>query len=143
MNLTAWVQFMLRQSAEVENLMTSVERTLEYVNLPSEASLDSKPGILRLSWYNFLHLSIASVQLFADKKPPSDWPKNGEINFSAVHLSYNDTPVLRNLNFEIRAKEKIGIVGRTGAGKSTIIQALFRMVEPTGSIFIDGVKNLA
>lgn len=44
MNLTTWVQFALRQSAEVANLMTSVERTLEYVGLPSEAKLESKPG---------------------------------------------------------------------------------------------------
>ncbi|OXA59787.1 Multidrug resistance-associated protein 4 [Folsomia candida] len=118
MNLTTWVQFALRQSAEVANLMTSVERTLEYVGLPSEAKLESKP----------------------DKKPPSDWPKNGEILFKDVHLAYSGTPVLRNLNFTIGAKAKIGIVGRTGAGKSSIIQALFRMVEPTGDIFIDGVK---
>lgn len=47
-----------------------------------------------------------------DKKPPSDWPKNGEILFKDVHLAYSGTPVLRNLNFTIGAKAKIGIVGR-------------------------------
>ena len=70
--------------------------------------------------------------------------------FNDMSLSYsNDSeiiegekkpPVLRNLSFRINGSEKIGIVGRTGAGKSSIIQALFRMVEPTGEIFIDGVK---
>ncbi len=44
MSITGWLQFGMRQSAEVENLMTSVERNVEYANLPSEAPLESKPG---------------------------------------------------------------------------------------------------
>jgi len=56
-----------------------------------------------------------------------------------VGLAYNDKPVLQDLTFVINGKEKIGIVGRTGAGKSSIIAALFRMTEPTGNIFIDGI----
>jgi ABC-type multidrug transport system fused ATPase/permease subunit len=49
------------------------------------------------------------------KEPPSDWPNNGELIFKNLSLAYNDgTEVLRNLNFRIEAKEKIGIVGRTG-----------------------------
>jgi ATP-binding cassette subfamily C (CFTR/MRP) protein 4 len=78
--------------------------------------------------------------VFVGKKPPGDWPKGGEICFQDVSLSYNEKPVLRNLTFNIGAKSKIGIVGRTGAGKSTIIAALFRMTEPTGNLYIDGVQ---
>jgi ATP-binding cassette subfamily C (CFTR/MRP) protein 4 len=48
--------------------------------------------------------------------------------------------VLKNLTFNIGAKSKVGIVGRTGAGKSSIIAALFRMTEPTGNLYIDGIE---
>jgi len=113
----------MRQSCEVENLMTSVERILEYTALESEP-LDT--GI---------------------EKPNSKWPHSGHIKFDDVYFSYakNLPLVLNGLSFDIKPKEKIGVVGRTGAGKSSIIQALFRMTEPNGLILIDGVntKNLS
>ncbi|XP_035703251.1 multidrug resistance-associated protein 4 isoform X2 [Folsomia candida] len=111
-------QWGMRQSAETENFMTSVERAQEYVKLESEAPLESN----------------------SNKKPPSDWPIGGQIRFQNVFLTYGEKPVLKNLTFEIGAKEKVGIVGRTGAGKSSMIAALFRMTEPMGEIFIDGVN---
>jgi len=119
--LTFWFQFGMRQSAEVENLMTSVERNIEYARLPSEAPLESSP----------------------ETKPPPGWPHCGEITFKNVSLAYGEgkEDVLHDLSFGIKAQEKIGIVGRTGAGKSSIIQALFRLTEPRlGDIFIDGVR---
>lgn len=72
----------------------------------------------------------------------SNWPRNGEIQLKNYSLRYRpDTElVLKNLNVSIKAREKIGIVGRTGAGKSTICLALCRIVEADGgSIFIDGL----
>lgn len=82
--------------------------------------------------YDCLHLD-------ADKKPPKNWPTSGAIRFNRVSLTYDEgKPILKDLNFEIKSREKIGIVGRTGAGKSSILSALFRMTEPEGEITIDG-----
>ncbi|OXA62200.1 Multidrug resistance-associated protein 4 [Folsomia candida] len=112
-------QFGMRQSAEMENAMISVERALEYTKLDSEISRRSKK--------------------YSDKKALKDFGTRGTIKFSNVNLSYDGvTTILKNLTFEIQAKEKIGIVGRTGAGKSSIISALFRMTEFDGEITIDG-----
>ncbi|XP_023219035.1 multidrug resistance-associated protein 4-like [Centruroides sculpturatus] len=85
--------------------------------------------------------SEASYESLPHQRPPSDWPERGEIHFDNVSLQYSTDKniVLKNLTFHIRTGEKIGIVGRTGAGKSSIIAALFRMTEPTGTITIDGV----
>ena len=77
-----------------------------------------------------------------DKKPPSDWPQKGMIEFRNVTLRYyqSEAPVLKNLNFIIEEKSKIGIVGRTGAGKSSILTALFRLTDYEGDILIDGIN---
>ncbi|XP_038157102.1 multidrug resistance-associated protein 4-like isoform X2 [Cyprinodon tularosa] len=115
--LTGMFQWGVRQSAEIENLMTSVERVVEYAELESEAPWET------------------------DKKPPADWPQKGSISFDNVSFSYSDsTPlVLKNLSIVFASKEKVGIVGRTGAGKSSLISALFRLAEPEGRITIDGI----
>ena len=71
-----------------------------------------------------------------------DWPSEGKIEFRDYSLKYRPETeiVLKNLSFEVKPNEKVGIVGRTGAGKSTICLALCRIVEAhEGTIFIDGV----
>ncbi|XP_066976379.1 ATP-binding cassette sub-family C member 4-like isoform X2 [Macrobrachium rosenbergii] len=120
MMLSGMFQWGVRQSAEVENQMTSVERVLEYSKLEPEAPLETDES----------------------KKPRDTWPENGKIVFDDVSLQYmeDNPPVLKNLNFCIKGKEKIGIVGRTGAGKSSMITSLFRLTEPSGIIFIDDVN---
>uniref|UniRef100_A0A8D2Q7R3 ATP binding cassette subfamily C member 4 n=1 Tax=Varanus komodoensis TaxID=61221 RepID=A0A8D2Q7R3_VARKO len=114
-NIMGMFQWGVRQSAEVENLMISVERVLEYTNLEKEAPWES------------------------NKRPPLDWPSEGVIGFENVNFAYSkDGPlVLRHLTALIKSKEKVGIVGRTGAGKSSLIAALFRLAEPQGRIWID------
>jgi ATP-binding cassette subfamily C (CFTR/MRP) protein 4 len=83
--------------------------------------------------------TIISLHVDSDKNPAKGWPTNGAIGFDNVSLSYDGKNyILQNLSFEIQANEKIGIVGRTGAGKSSIVAALFRMTEPEGEITIDG-----
>lgn len=72
-----------------------------------------------------------------------DWPERGRIEFDSVNLRYrpNTEVILRNLSFEVKPREKIGVVGRTGAGKSTICLSLSRIVEiASGTIMIDGVN---
>lgn len=78
-----------------------------------------------------------------DKKPKSEWPQEGKVEFKNVFLRYAplEPPVLKNLNFVIFPREKIGIVGRTGAGKSSLIQALFRLADVEGLIEIDKVDT--
>ena len=98
--ITLGFQWAVRQSAEVENQMTSVERVMEYTSLDQEPPKEVE-----------------------DRKPPEDWPSAGRVEFEKVSFGYSpETPVLKNLNFVIEGTEKIGVVGRTGAGKSSIIQ---------------------
>lgn len=97
-------------------------------------------SVERLQYYN--HLGTEAASTLSSDPPIEDWPKKGEVVFRSVDLRYRpELPlVLKGVSFSVRAGQKVGIIGRTGAGKSSIIQALFRMVELTdGAIEIDGV----
>ncbi|XP_075419651.1 ATP-binding cassette sub-family C member 4 [Tenrec ecaudatus] len=117
LTLMGMFQWCVRQSAEVENMMISVERVMEYTNLEKEAPWEYQ------------------------KRPPPAWPHEGVIVFDNVNFSYSlDGPlVLKHLTALIKSREKVGIVGRTGAGKSSLISALFRLSEPEGKIWIDKI----
>ena len=110
-------QYAVRQFSDVENQMTSVERVMAYT------SLDSEPG------YKI------------NTRPPINWPHDGHVTFQNVALRYypGGPQVLKNLSFQIPGKKKVGIVGRTGDGKSSIVAALLRMPEADGEIHIDNV----
>ena len=75
-------------------------------------------------------------------KPPAGWPSQGQIKFTDMTLTYRGqtTPALGPISLQILPGENIGIVGRTGSGKSSLFTSLLRMVEPSGSIEIDGVE---
>ena len=79
-----------------------------------------------------------------EAKPPADWPSSGNIEFKDLTLRYRAglPNVLHGITMSIRGGEKIGIVGRTGAGKSSITLALLRIVEYAGLITIDGYVAL-
>ena len=113
------IQFTVRQLAEVENNMNATERIHYYgTELDEEAPL-------RLG----------------DVRPT--WPEHGEIIFDNVQMRYRDglPLVLQGLNMHVKAGERVGVVGRTGAGKSSIMSTLFRLVELSGgTITIDGVN---
>ncbi|XP_025422003.1 probable multidrug resistance-associated protein lethal(2)03659 isoform X2 [Sipha flava] len=119
LGLVGFCQYGMRQSAELQDQMTSVERVLEYTNLPQESAFETPP----------------------DDKPPREWPQKGQIEFKNFYIRYclNEPHVLKNLNLKIKSTEKIGIVGRTGAGKSSLISALFRLAHNEGSILIDDI----
>lgn len=119
MGMTGMVQWGMRQSAELENTMTAVERVVEYKDIEPEGDLLTKE----------------------DKKPPKNWPEEGKIVFDNLSLRYFPDPkseyVLKSLSFEIKGSEKVGIVGRTGAGKSSLINALYRLSYTEGGLLID------
>ncbi|TYH78396.1 hypothetical protein ES332_D04G223300v1 [Gossypium tomentosum] len=114
--LQAWVIWNL---CNVENKMISVERVLQFTNIASEAPL-----------------------VIEDRRPKPEWPTEGTIELENLQVQYKPTlpVVLKGITCTFPGEMKIGVVGRTGSGKSTLIQALFRVVEPSGGrIIIDGV----
>ncbi|KAJ1523375.1 hypothetical protein ONE63_001242 [Megalurothrips usitatus] len=121
MAMTGLVQFGMRQSAEVASQLLSVERALEYADLPTEGAAHSPKGI----------------------QPKPDWPKDGRLEMKNVWMRYapEDPPVLKGLNLVINPMEKVGIVGRTGAGKSSLISALFRLAYLEGQVTLDDVDT--
>ncbi|KAF6018306.1 hypothetical protein EB796_023392 [Bugula neritina] len=117
-NITNILKRMVRAISNVETNIVSVERIKEYSEVEREAD-----------WTT-------------DNKPSRQWPSSGVIEFSKYATKYRPELdlVIKDFNFEIHSKEKIGIVGRTGAGKSSLTLALFRMIESAkGCIKIDGV----
>ena len=120
LSIVQMIQFSIRQLAEVENNMNSTER-IDYYG----KNLEEEPP---------LHLP--------NEKVTPEWPQHGEIEFKDVEMRYRPglPLVLKGLNLHVQGGERIGVVGRTGAGKSTIMSTLFRLVELSGgSISIDGV----
>ncbi len=119
LSIVQMIQFTVRQLAEVENAMNATERIHYY-----GTQLDEEPP-----------LQLAQV--------PNNWPDKGEIVFNEVQMRYREglPLVLQGLNMKVEGGERIGIVGRTGAGKSSIMSTLFRLVELSGgSISIDGIN---
>jgi len=122
LGMTGFLNRSIRNFTELELRMNSVERIKKYIETPREGAEDDP---------HFEPLFVGN-----------HWPKEGSIEYKNVEIRYRPhlDPSLSNISFTINSKEKIGIVGRTGAGKSTIGVSLLRMVETTsGSIIIDGV----
>ncbi|XP_041599047.1 ATP-binding cassette sub-family C member 2 isoform X2 [Vulpes lagopus] len=118
LNITQTLNWLVRMTSEIETNIVAVERINEYIKVENEAP-----------WVT-------------DKRPPPGWPSKGEIRFNNYQVRYRPELdlVLRGITCDIRSMEKIGVVGRTGAGKSSLTNGLFRILEAAGGqIIIDGV----
>ncbi|VEU33619.1 unnamed protein product [Pseudo-nitzschia multistriata] len=119
LSITQALNWSVRMASDLEASMVSVERVRSYCKVETEASLD----------------------VGGDKQLPESWPSGGSIVFDNASLRYRPglPRVLKGLDIEFPKRSKIGVVGRTGAGKSTLMVSLLRIVElDAGKIFIDG-----
>ncbi|XP_071113612.1 multidrug resistance-associated protein 1-like [Haliotis cracherodii] len=117
LDINSALGFMVITQSEMEVNLMSMDRVQQFINSPNEAAL--RKGQL-----------------------PFNWPDRGRLEFINYSLRYRQGRdlVLKNITFTVHGGEKIGVVGRTGAGKSSLMLSLFRLVEPTeGAIVIDGV----
>lgn len=117
LNITSLLTAVLRLASLAENSLNAVERVGTYIELPSEG-----PSVIE------------------SNRPTPGWPSLGSVEFKNVVLRYRPElpPVLHGLSFVISPSDKVGIVGRTGAGKSSMLNALYRIVElERGRILID------
>ena len=114
--LSLMVQILIQTVSRIELDMNASERIVEYTGLETED--------------------------LGGEKPPAAWPTRGEIEVEKLVVRYAPDlpPVLKDVGFTVRQHERVGIVGRTGSGKSTLTLSLFRFLEPSsGAIYIDGL----
>ncbi|XP_074476742.1 ATP-binding cassette sub-family C member 3 isoform X2 [Sebastes fasciatus] len=120
LQVTMSLNWMVRMTSDLENNIVAVERVKEYSETKTEAPWEVE-----------------------DKKPPPEWPTEGNVEFHDYSVRYREglDLVLKNLTLSVKGGEKVGIVGRTGAGKSSMTLCLFRLLEAaSGEITIDEVK---
>uniref|UniRef100_A0A3Q1BS92 ATP-binding cassette, sub-family C (CFTR/MRP), member 3 n=1 Tax=Amphiprion ocellaris TaxID=80972 RepID=A0A3Q1BS92_AMPOC len=120
LQVTMSLNWMVRMTSDLENNIVAVERVKEYSETKTEAPWEVE-----------------------DKKPSSEWPMQGNVEFNDYSVRYREglDLVLKNITLKVKGGEKIGIVGRTGAGKSSMTLCLFRLLEAAaGEITIDDVK---
>ncbi|XP_053366956.1 ATP-binding cassette sub-family C member 3 isoform X2 [Clarias gariepinus] len=120
LQVTMSLNWMVRMTSDLESNIVAVERVKEYSETPPEAPWEVE-----------------------SKKPSPDWPPEGNVEFTNYSVRYREglDLVLRKIYLRVKGGEKIGIVGRTGAGKSSMTLSLFRLLEAAeGEISIDGVK---
>ncbi|TPX53868.1 hypothetical protein CcCBS67573_g09639 [Chytriomyces confervae] len=114
-----YLTVIVRKYSGIEMRMNAVERVNEYSEIEQERAFTIE-----------------------ENRAPLNWPSKGSIQVSNLEMRYAPDlpPVLRNISFSVKGAEKVGIVGRTGAGKSSLSLSLFRIVEATqGTICIDGI----
>ena len=124
MRITGMLSWAVQSTTELSITMNSVERILHYVNDDDPEEPEGKKLV----------------------EPPSSWPHAGQIKFDRLSMRYREglDLVLKNLTFTVEGGQRVGICGRTGAGKSSLLLALFRMVEPaSGGIIVSSATGLS
>ncbi|XP_046653460.1 multidrug resistance-associated protein 1-like isoform X4 [Daphnia pulicaria] len=119
LSITQTLNWFMRMTSEVETNIVAVERIKEYSEAVQEASWDH-----------------------GKREPPNSWPDKGKVSFEKYEVRYREglDLVIKGITCDIQGGEKVGIVGRTGAGKSSLTLALFRIIEAaSGKITIDGL----
>ena len=125
--VTIYLQHLINCFTQLEIEMNSIERVKHYSEIDTEAAFDDADP------------KAKETQLVAS---PKSWPSSGKIEFSCCSARHRaELPlVLTDVSFVVEARQKIGVCGRTGSGKSTLMQLLFRIIElDSGCIKIDGV----
>jgi len=136
---------MFLMSVTLERLLAASQRVIEYIDMPAEHGFElssaaaigkSDKGADKSS-----SRSLVAPVKAADGGVPPDWPARGTLELKDVHLRYaeGEPAVLSGISFKVKHGERIGFVGRTGAGKSSVLLAIFRMAPTTGSIHIGGL----
>eukprot|EP00891_Asterochloris_glomerata_P006803 jgi/Astpho2/6803/e_gw1.00103.48.1_t len=126
LDVTGFLKYAVQSSAQFEARFNAVERILQYRKLEPESAR-----------------KVSACLQAGDSAP--GWPSAGALSYRGVWMQYRPEldPVLKGISFDVAAGEKIGIVGRTGSGKSSLIVTLFRLVEPLeGAITLDGQNIL-
>ncbi|XP_073119316.1 ABC transporter C family member 10-like [Henckelia pumila] len=120
--LNSILTYSINTQCSLSNYIVSIERLDQYMHIPSEA-----------------------LEVIEENRAPINWPTEGRVEIQDLKIRYrpNSPLVLRGINCIFEGGHKVGIVGRTGSGKTTLISALFRLVEPAGGkILVDGVDIL-
>ncbi|CAN1254228.1 ABC transporter C family member 6 [Linum perenne] len=119
LSLNVFLIISVQYQCFVQESIVSVERLEQYMHIPSEA-----------------------LEVMENSRPAANWPSHGKVEICNLKVRYqkNSPLVLKGISCSIEGGDKIGIVGRTGSGKTTLISSLFRLVEPTeGRIIVDGI----
>lgn len=121
-----YLQWVVRFWSELEMYFNAVERVLDYSSLPSESDV----------------FAAAQKAEPLSRDELEVWPRKGDIDIKNLFVAYSHhlEPVLRDLSLTVRHGQKVGICGRTGSGKSTLVNAIFRLAFTTGGVIkLDGV----
>ncbi|KAG1709760.1 Multiple drug resistance-associated protein-like transporter 1 [Nymphon striatum] len=117
-HVSSAIQCIIKEGLDLQSRFTSVERVLEYGAIHSEGDRECAE----------------------EDTPPDNWPQKGSMSAYNVSLAYNKNNfVLKDICFSIKGGQKVGVVGRTGAGKTSLVNAIFRLEEPRGCLKIDGI----
>ena len=140
-----YLQWVVRFWSELEMYFNALQRVLHYSQLRQESQPSQRVNMqnISLSACNIIHMYDASKQqLPTPAEDRAEWPTEGYIELKEVSIAYRPClqPVVTGVNLKVSHGEKIGICGRTGSGKSTLVNAIFRLADVvSGTILIDNI----